>query len=131
MKAGFGAILLCGLATLSAGAGAAEAKSSFSDAQAYQQLKKSGSDLSMLHRVEFRLRFKSEADVEKAKAQLEALAFQTQSQPDANKENTWVVLATKVMYPVETDLTQLSEKLKTIAEEDFGTYEGWRARPKT
>jgi hypothetical protein len=130
MKRALKVTLLCVLATLAVDASAANATSSFSDAQAYQQLKKSGSDLSKLHRLEFQLRFMSEEEVAKATASLEALAFTTMTEQDPNSANVWVVLATKVMYPVETDIVALSDKLKVIAKEGFGTYEGWRARPK-
>jgi regulator of ribonuclease activity B len=131
MKSDFRIVLLCIVAAVSGGAFAANATTTFSDAQAFEQLKKSGSDLSVLHRVEYRLRFKSEAEMEKAKSSLEALAFSTTTERDTSSDNVWILRATKVMYPVETDLTQLSTKVKTIAAEDFGTYEGWQAKPKS
>jgi hypothetical protein len=103
---------------------------SFSDAQAFEQLKKSGADLTQVHRIEFHLRFKSEAEVAKAIASLEALAFDTRSEPIAGTGKTWLVRATKMMYPVETDIEALSTKLERIAAEDSGTYEGWHATPR-
>ena len=112
----------------SLGATPAAAAEAPSDAQALQQLKASGSDLSKLHRIEYVLRFPIEDDAARAVAQLEALAFMvTRERDDAN--DRWVVQATKRMYPVQTDLEQLSTKVKTVAAEAQGTYEGWRASP--
>ncbi len=34
----------------------------------------------------------------------------------------------KRMYPVESDLQQLRDKLELIAAEGRGTYDGWKAR---
>jgi hypothetical protein len=106
------------------GSSAAEAPS---DAQSFEQLAKSGTDLSKLHRVEFQLRFRSEDAAEQAAVRLEDLAFATTIEHD-EAENSWVVLASKRMYPVESDLKQLGDKVRTVAADGLGSYEGWRAR---
>ena len=98
-----------------------------SDAQALAQLAKSGSDLSKLHRVEFVLRFPTEDDAARAASQLEELAFAAVTERD-DAADEWVILATKVMYPVESNLLGLRDKLNTIASEGRGKYDGWRAK---
>jgi hypothetical protein len=97
-----------------------------SDAEALARLAKSGSDLSKLHRVEFLLRFPTEVDAARATSQLEDLAFATTTEPDEATDE-WVILASKVMYPVESDLMGLRDKLNVVAAEGHGTYNGWRA----
>ena len=96
------------------------------DAQALARLAKSGSDLSKVHRVEFQLRFPTEDDAAGAAARLEDLAFATTTERDESND-TWVVLAVKRMYPIESDLMGLRDKLKSIAVDGHGAYEGWRA----
>jgi len=99
-----------------------------SDAEALAQLVKSGSDLSKLHRVEFLLRFPTEDDAALATSQLEDLAFATTTERDEATDE-WVILASKVMYPVESDLMGLRDKLNIVAAGGHGAYEGWRATP--
>jgi len=114
--------LLAGLAVVAS----VQAAEPPSDAQALQQLQKSGSDLSKLHRVEYQLRFPVEDEATGAAMRLEDLAFAVTLERD-DAHDSWVVLAAKRMYPVETDLRQLSDKVKTVTSEAHGTYEGWRA----
>ena len=104
----------------------ADAAEHLSDAEALARLAKSGSDLSKLHRVEFFLRFPSEDDAARAAFQLEDLAFATTTERDEAADE-WVVLASKVMYPVESDLIGLRDKLNIIAAGAHGTYDGWQA----
>jgi len=96
------------------------------DAETLQQLRDAGSDLSKLHRVVYQLRFANEDEAERARARLEDLAFQvTVQRADANGE--FVLQAAKRMYPVQSDLEQLSTKVRSVAADDNGIYEGWRA----
>lgn len=97
------------------------------DAEGLRQLVKSGSDLSKLHRVQYSLRFPTEDDAIAAVARLEDLAFAATTERDDANDN-WVVLAVKRMYPVESDLRGLREKLEVVASEGHGSYEGWTAK---
>lgn len=105
----------------------ASAAAPSADAAALGVLAKSGSDLSKLHRVHFLLRFPTEDDAARAASQLEELAFSTETEHDETADK-WVIQATKVMYPVESDLQGLRDKLNTIAAEGHGAYDGWQAR---
>jgi hypothetical protein len=98
------------------------------DGRLIDQLAKSGSDLSKLHQFEFTLRFPTPAAAERADLQLLGLAFRTRVEPGKTSEER-VLRGTKVMYPVESDLEGLRQKLTTIAAETRGVYEGWKAKP--
>jgi hypothetical protein len=98
------------------------------DAQSLEQLAKSGDDLSRLHRIEFRLRFPNEEQATEAAVRLEDLAFAATFERDGAGEG-WVVIALKRMYPVESDLAGLREKLDVIAAAGGGSYEGWWGQP--
>jgi hypothetical protein len=99
------------------------------DGKLIDQLVKSGSDLSKLHQIDFTLRFPSLAAAERAELQVMGFAFTTKVEPGRTPEER-VIRATKVMYPVESDLQTLREKLDAIAAASRGTYEGWRAKIK-
>ena len=87
-------------------------------------------DPETLQRVVFRLRFPDARSAAAALPKLEALAFATQREPAAGGSERFV-LATKVMYPRETDLQGLRDKLEVIASEGGGSYVGWQAFPHT
>jgi len=97
------------------------------DGKALDELERSGSDLSKLHQVDFFLRFPTQKAAERAQLRLEPLAFETKIER-ARTGDGWMVQGTKRMYPVETDLIGLRDKLEVIADEEQGVYEGWRAR---
>jgi hypothetical protein len=99
------------------------------DGRLIDQLAKSGSDLSKLHQFDFTLRFPNQGAAERADLQLLGFAFKTKIEPGKTPAER-VILATKVMYPVESDLAGLREKLNAIAAETRGIYEGWKARVK-
>ena len=97
------------------------------DAAGIAQLAKSGSDLEKLHQIDFTLRFPSQLAAERAELELIGFAFKTKIEPGkAGTER--IIHATKVMYPVETDLAGLREKLESIALKGRGSYEGWKAK---
>jgi hypothetical protein len=100
------------------------------DAVLLEQLAKSGSDLTKLHRVEFTLHFPTQKAAERAELQLIGLAFETNTEPNKTGKD-WVIQASKNMYPVESDLLGLRDKLEVIARENHGTYDGWRAKLKS
>jgi hypothetical protein len=97
------------------------------DAKLISQLADSGSDLDKLHQIEFRLHFPSQKNAQRAEGKLLGLAFATKI-VKFGVEGDWVVLASKVMYPIESDLLGLRDKLNVVATDDHGIYEGWHAR---
>ena len=97
------------------------------DGVALARLAASGADLSTLHRFEFQLHFPTQFKADEAALKLEALAFATTVSQDT-RQNRWQVLGVKRMYPVESDLQGLRDKLQVIATEGRGRYEGWLAK---
>jgi hypothetical protein len=97
------------------------------DAQALEQLARSGSDMSKLHDFNFSLRFPTQKAAERAELQLIGLAFST-SVVQGKTADEWLIQATKKMYPIESDLSGLRDKLNAIAAAEHGAYEGWRAK---
>ena len=91
------------------------------------RLAASGSDLSALHRIEFRLHFPTRFKADQAVLKLEALAFATTVSRD-ERSGRWQIVAVKRMYPVESDLQGLRDKLEVVATEGNGSYDGWQAR---
>jgi hypothetical protein len=104
-----------------------EPGSPLTDAQALDQLARSGSDLSKVHHIDFFLHFPTQKAAERAELQLIALAFQTSIEP-AKTGGVWAIQASKRMYPVESDLAGLRDKLEVIATAGHGGYDGWKAR---
>lgn len=98
------------------------------DAAALEQLAKSGSDLSKLHRIDFTLHFPSQFSAQRAELQLTALAFLDINVEKGKAGNEWIIHAWKRMYPLASDLQGLRDKLELIAAEGHGTYDGWRAK---
>jgi hypothetical protein len=97
------------------------------DAQSLDQLAKSGSDLGKLHQFDFLLRFPSQNAAERASLELVGFAFDPRIER-GKTPNDWVIHAIKKMYPIESDLNGLREKLDAIAATGHGTYEGWKAK---
>jgi hypothetical protein len=97
------------------------------DKQALDQLAKSGSDLTKVHRVDFFMHFPTQKAAEKAQMQLIALAFETNIEP-GKTDGVWAIQASKSMYPVESDLAGLRDKLDVIATAGRGSYDGWKAK---
>jgi Regulator of ribonuclease activity B len=97
------------------------------DGRLIDQLARSGSDLEKLHQIDFTLRFPTQRAAESAELQLIGFAFATRVEPGKTPEER-VIRATKVMFPVESDLQGLREKLDAIAAGNRGTYEGWQAK---
>lgn len=97
------------------------------DGKALDELARSGSDLSKLHHIDFFLNFPTQKAAEGAQLRLEGLAFATKIERAKTGEG-WRVQGAKRMYPVESDLIGLRDKLEAIAGELHGTYEGWRAK---
>jgi len=97
------------------------------DARGLDQLAKSGSDLSKLHSIDFTLRFPTQTAAQKAELNLIGLAFDTKLE-HGKSASEWIIIATKVMYPSQTDLEGLRDKLDQVAADNHGTYVGWKAK---
>lgn len=97
------------------------------DAVALAQLEKSGSDLSKLHQFDFLLHFPTQKAAERSTLMLEGLAFSTRVER-GKSDADWLVHAVKRLYPVESDLIGLREKLDDIAHQLKGSYSGWKAK---
>jgi len=100
---------------------------SLTDAQALEELARSGSDLKKVHRIDFFLHFPTQKAAEKAQMQLIALAFETNIEP-GKTAGVWAIQASKSMYPIESDLMGLRDKLDAIAVAGRGGYDGWKAK---
>jgi len=98
-----------------------------SDAVALAQLERSGSDLSKLHQFDFTLRFASQKAADRSTLLLEGLAFATRVER-GRTDTEWMVHAIKRLYPVESDLIGLRDKLDDVARQYKGAYLGWKAR---
>jgi hypothetical protein len=97
------------------------------DGLALVQLEKSGSDLSKLHQFDFLLRFPTQKAADRSTLMLEGLAFATRVERGTSSAE-WLVHAIKRLYPVESDLIGLREKLDDIARQNKGSYTAWKAR---
>ena len=97
------------------------------DRMRIDKLVKAGSDVSKSHHIDFYLRFPTQQAAEKAETKLISLAFAT-SVERTKAGSEWLVVASKVMLPVEPDLSGLRDKLNYIAAADHGVYEGWETK---
>lgn len=116
-------VALIGLARLPA----VDAQERSPDGVSLDQLAKAGSDLSKLHHVDFFLHFPTQQAADNAASRLDALAFVTEI-GRGKTEGEWVLQASKMMFPVESDLMGLRDKLNAIAANEHGVYDGWQAR---
>ena len=105
----------------------ADAAGTTRDGLALAQLEKSGSDLSKLHEFDFLLRFPTQKVAERSTLMLAGLAFDARVER-GKSEAEWMVHAIKRLYPVESDLIGLRDKLEDIARQLKGTYVGWTAK---
>ena len=97
------------------------------DALALAQLEKSGSDLSKLHQFDFLLHFPSQKAADRSTLMLAGLAFSARVER-GKSDADWQVHAVKRLYPVESDLIGLRDKLDDIARQLKGSYTGWTAK---
>lgn len=105
----------------------ATAATATADGLALAQLENSGSDLEKLHQFDFVLRFPTQKAAERSTLMLEGLAFATRVER-GRSDTEWLVHAVKRLYPVESDLIGLREKLEDIARQHRGAYTGWTAK---
>jgi hypothetical protein len=104
-----------------------EAQKPGPDGVALAEMVKQGSDLSKLHNIDFELRFPTQKAADRADLQLLELAFAVEIS-HGKDDSDWVVKASKHMYPIESDLMGLRDKLNVIAAGGHGTYVGWKAK---
>ncbi len=97
------------------------------DKVALDHLASSGSDLSKLHHFEFLLHFPTQKAADRAASKLLPLAFETKVER-GKSDADWVVRGGKRLYPIESDLNGLRDKLNAIAAQERGTYDGWKAK---
>jgi hypothetical protein len=97
------------------------------DALALAQLSQGGNDLSKLHEFDFVLRLPTQKAAERSLLMLSGLAFSPRVER-GKTDTEWVVHAVKRLYPVESDLIGLRDKLDDIARQLKGSYLGWKAR---
>lgn len=97
------------------------------DALALAELEKRGSDLSKLHQFDFLLKFPSQKAAERSTLMLAGLAFSARVER-GKTDGEWLVHAGKRLYPVESDLIGLRDKLDDIAHQLKGSYLGWTAK---
>lgn len=125
----FSKYLTAGLVAFIAAAGAATAtaQQGSPDKVGLDQLASTGSDLSKLHRFEFLLKFPTQKAAERAASKMDVLAFETRV--ERGKSGTeWLVQGGKRLYPIESDLSGLRDKLNAIAAQEHGSYDGWKAK---
>lgn len=116
------------LAALAGAAGASAAAAQQSpDKVSIDQLASTGSDLSKLHQFEFLLHFPTQKAADRAASKLLPLAFETKVER-GRSDAEWVVRGGKRLYPIESDLNGLRDKLNAVAAQEHGTYDGWKAK---
>jgi regulator of RNase E activity RraB len=89
-----------------------------------EQLKKAGSDLSKLHKIEFFLYFPSQSAAMKAAHTVKQAEFEVDVRAAAQGP-AWLCLATKHMVPKLADLQKIRRQFNSIAAAQGGEYDGW------
>lgn len=97
------------------------------DARLLSRLQQSGSNLEKLHEFDFVLLFPTQKAAERSTLMLEGLAFAARVER-GRSDAEWRVHAVKRLYPVESDLIGLRDKLDDIARQHKGSYTGWTAK---
>ena len=97
-----------------------------SDAQAIEQLVRSGANLTRPHRIEFRFFFPSAKFAERVSSTLTADGFQVSTQ-EVVQGHQYIVRATRSMLPALSELESLRSRFDELANREGGLYEGWSA----
>lgn len=100
------------------------AKTNDPDQLVLQQLKKAGSNLSKLTKIEFFLYFKSQASAETVAPTIKNSGFNIEVR-QAAQGTDWLCLATKTMIPELATLQKIRRDFTAIAAASGGEYEGW------
>jgi len=96
------------------------------DQQTLDELRKSGSDLSKPHQVEFFLYIPVKPDAEAAAAELRGTGYTVTLRLGADKVN-WLCLGAKTLVPTIQGLTDARKVFKGLAIKFKGEYDGWDA----
>jgi regulator of RNase E activity RraB len=88
------------------------------------QLRKSGSDLSKPHNIEFFLYFPSQSVAEKASLNIRDAGFEVEVKRAAQGDS-WLCFATKTMIPALPDLQRIRQSFMALAGSMDGEYDGW------
>jgi regulator of RNase E activity RraB len=94
------------------------------DGSVLAQLRKSGSDLSKPHTVEFFLYFPTQEVADKAGSSIREAGFNVEVSKAAQGD-TWLCFATKNMVPDLGELQKIRQKFVALAESHNGEYDGW------
>jgi hypothetical protein len=97
-----------------------------SDAQIIDRLLKAGSDLTRAHEIEFLFFFPSRASADEAARRLKADGC-TVSIDETITGTRWVLLATRSMVPLLSEMQPLRSKFDELAAREGGVFDGWRA----
>src|SRR5438128_9925176 len=88
------------------------------------QPRKSGSDLSKPHKIEFFLYFPNQSVAEKAGFSIREAGFDIEVKK-ASKGESWLCFATKCMVPALPDLQTIRQNFTRLADSLNGEYDGW------
>jgi regulator of RNase E activity RraB len=88
------------------------------------QLRKSGSNLSKPHKVEFFLYFPTRPVAEQARFKILAAGFEVEVERAAQGES-WLCFATKEMIPALGDLQRIRQNFEALGRSMNGEYDGW------
>jgi regulator of RNase E activity RraB len=88
------------------------------------QLRKSGSDLSKPHTIEFFLYFPTEVIAEQAASHIRESGFDVNVK-QAAKGNDWLCFATKKMVPELAALQKVRDNFNSLVSSMGGDYDGW------
>lgn len=88
------------------------------------QLRKSGSNLSKPHKIEFFLYFPTQSVAEMASLKVRDAGFDVEV-GRAAQGDTWLCFATKTMIPALQDLQKIRQDFVALAGSMNGEYDGW------
>src|SRR5215469_11966280 len=88
------------------------------------QLRKSGSNLSKPHKIEFFLYFPTQSIAERAGLNIRDAGFEVEVKKAAQGES-WLCFASKTMIPALLDLQRIRQNFMSLAGSMNGEYDGW------
>jgi regulator of RNase E activity RraB len=88
------------------------------------QLRKSGSNLSKPHNIQFFLYFPTRSVAEDASLKVRGAGFEVEV-TKAAQGDSWLCFARKTMIPVLTDLQRIRQNFVALADSMNGEYDGW------
>lgn len=93
------------------------------DAATLQAMKKAGADLSLPHKIDFYLQFKTQEAAAQSVVQVENLGFTVASIRQVG--GVWELHAHKELVPELKKIKELKQKLGNIARLHAGRLDGW------